>query len=82
LSATRTSSWRIPSRFKIPDASGEGVRVALAKAQEKVKLYEGILESAMDASQKEFLKLSMSMHKREISMYKNLLANAEKKLES
>jgi hypothetical protein len=52
----------------------------LAKAKEKVKFYERMLKSVMDASQKASLKLSISMHKREVGMYKKLLANAKKKL--
>jgi len=53
----------------------------LAKAQEKVEFYQRMLKSVMDESQKESLKISISMHKREVSVYKKLLASAQRKLE-
>jgi len=54
----------------------------LAKAQEKVRFYERMLKSGgIDDSQKESLKISISMHKYEVSVYKQLLASARKKLE-
>jgi hypothetical protein len=54
----------------------------LAKAREKVHFYERMLKSdGMDESQIESLKLSISMHKHEVSVYKKLLASARKKLE-
>ncbi len=54
----------------------------LAKAQEKVQFYERMPKSGgMDKNQKESLKLSISMHKHEVSVYKQLLASARKKLE-
>ena len=54
----------------------------LAKAQEKVEFYERMLKSgAIDDSQKESLKISISMHKHEVSLYKELLASALRKLQ-
>ena len=54
----------------------------LAKAQKKVQLYERMLKSGgMDESQKESLKISISMHKHEVSVYKELLASALRKLQ-
>ena len=56
-------------------------KAGLAKALEKVKFYERLLKSRVDEAQKESLKIFISIHKHEVSMFKELLASARKKLQ-
>ncbi len=59
-----------------------GYKRGLAEAQKKVRFYEGLLKSVtIDDSQKESLKIYISIHKHEVTVFKELLASALRKLQ-